>query len=177
VAEWKWFGHPGHLCVSDHCRFHLTTQVGHYLVSTVGEYVPPAIAQDILAECRGKPLEGIGDAREADWMRKFGFEELGLDRTYETMVFPAGKPCHTRKCNCGMPDILQPNVDMEGYRTAPGATLGHYALCRKWQDEPAAKAEDTTTVEEAQDGFRALMDEILEEEDPYKSAWEPGDDD
>lgn len=159
MSEWRWFGHPGHLCVAHYCRFHLTTLVGHYLVSTVGEYLPPPLVQDILANCRNNPLEGQGDAREDDWMRKFGFEEVGYGRIYETMVFPAGEPCHNRNCNCGLPEILHPEVDMEGYLTPAAATLGHYELCRKWENEPETE-EETRTGKEVREQLHEAAEEI-----------------
>ena len=58
--EWIWMPHPGHFFMSDRCAFHLTTYVGKYIVSTVGEL-------------RGE-LE---------------FTEIGCDRLYETKVFEA----------------------------------------------------------------------------------------
>ena len=35
--NWKWFGSPGHFNGGAWCRFHLCTQVGKYVISTVGE--------------------------------------------------------------------------------------------------------------------------------------------
>ena len=172
IPEWRWFGHVGHLCVGSHCRFHLTTQVGDYLVSTLGEYVPPAAVQEILAQCRNKPLEGVGEAREADWMRKFGFEEVGYNRVYESMVFPAGEPCHTRTCGCGLPEILFPEVDNAGYMTPAAATLGHYELCHKWESEAPVPKEETHTPEEGRKLFRESMEELRDELDPFRSGWE-----
>jgi len=62
-GSWIWMphvGHVGHLVVGYYCQFHLTTEVGGYIVSTVGEYPPKA--------------EG-------------NFEEIAPGCTYETMVF------------------------------------------------------------------------------------------
>ncbi len=133
-TEWKWFGSPAHFICSFDCRFHLATLVGdgEYIVSTVGEYLPDSNVRDILAESRGKPIEGRGDARRADWMQKFGYEEIGLDRTYETMVFKAGEVCKVEGCGCGLPSISGQELDFNGYNTAGDATKGHYALCEKW---------------------------------------------
>lgn len=131
-GEWTWFGHPGHFICADDCRFHLATLVGDYLVSTVGEYVPDSQVQQIYADVRGIALEGRGDERESDWLRKNGFEELGFGRTYETMVFLAGEPCDSAECGCGLPTIDGEDKDMEGYNKAGDATRGHYAMCQKW---------------------------------------------
>jgi hypothetical protein len=46
----RWFGHAGHFICAEWCRFHLCTQVGPYLISTVGEYVPDAPVREILAQ-------------------------------------------------------------------------------------------------------------------------------
>jgi hypothetical protein len=128
--EWKWFGNAGHLIVGQDCRFHLCTQVGSWLVSTVGEYLPDSPVREILAESRGIQLEGRGDDRRYDWMRKAGYEEIGYGRKYETMVFRAGSPCD---CGCGMPTPDDwGDVDMDGYNDAPAATAGHMALCEKY---------------------------------------------
>lgn len=174
MTEWRWFGHVGHLCVGAWCRFHLTTHVGAYLVSTLGEYVPDAPIREILAQCRNIELEGVGDERLNSWMRQAGFEELGMDRIYESMVFPAGKPCHSRNCGCGLPEILFPDVEMAGYLTPAAATLGHYELCHKWESEEAA--EDTHTPEEGREKLREVAEELQDATDQiWGEAWEPED--
>ena len=37
-SEWKWFGYPMHFICGRKCIFHLGTQVGQYVISTVAEY-------------------------------------------------------------------------------------------------------------------------------------------
>ena len=69
-SEWKWYGNAGHFICGHLCRFHLTTEVGRYLVSTVGEYISPM-------------------TNEVD--------EVGCGRKYETMVF---KVIDHRDCGC-----------------------------------------------------------------------------
>jgi hypothetical protein len=138
-SEWRWFGSAGHLIVAIDCRFHLCTQVGDYLVSTVGEYFPDEAVREILAQTRGVALEGQGDYRRADYMKKVGFEEIGYGRTYETMVFrTTGDVCAVPGCGCGLPKVDWREVDTDGYTTAGAATLGHMALCRKYAREDAA---------------------------------------
>ncbi len=132
--QWKWFGHAGHFICSRWCQFHLCTQVGQHLISTVGEYVPPESSREISAECRGIKLEGRGDARLADWMKKVGFEEIGCGRTYETMVFRFEGVCESEDCGCGLPDIVPNELDLEGYNDAKSATDGHYAMCLRWEN-------------------------------------------
>lgn len=128
--EWRWFGHVGHLIVGHDCRFHLCTLIGDYLVSTVGEYLPDEGVREIFAETKGVVLEGRGDERRADYMRKVGYKEIGAGRLYETMVFRAGEPCTDPSCNCGLPALADAmELDADGYNDAGSATRGHYAMC------------------------------------------------
>jgi hypothetical protein len=106
VRDWKWFGTPGHLIVAASCRFHLCTQVGKYLVSTVGEYYPD--------RNQTKP------------------EEIGCDRLYETMVFEAGEPCAAKGCGCGLPDISGRDLECAGYNRRGDANEGHLKMCEKY---------------------------------------------
>ena len=138
--EWEWFGIAGHLIVGSDCQFHLTTRVGSALVSTVGEYLPDEGSREIAARSKGITLEGRGDMRRADFMKKVGWLEIGLDRTYETMVFPLGdEVCQTKDCNCGMPVVTDwTELDMEGYNSRGDAQRGHYVMCERWAQESAA---------------------------------------
>lgn len=137
--EWEWFGKAAHFICGEDCRFHLATKVGRVLVSTVGEYLPDVGVREVLAESRGVVLEGMGDARRADFMRKLGYEPIGFQRKYETMVFRAGSPCGG-ECGCGVPQLGDPReLDFAGYNSAADATRGHMALCAKWAEEQDAK--------------------------------------
>ena len=132
-AAWRWFGHPGHLIVASECRFHLCTQIGDYLISTVGEWFPDEPVREIFAQSRGITLTGRGDARRADYLKKVGFEPVGAERLFETMVFRTiGTVCEDPACGCGLPQIDPTELDMQGYNTAGAATIGHLDLCRKW---------------------------------------------
>ena len=100
---WKWFGTAGHLCVSDYCRFHLATEIGDYLISTVGEYFR-------------------NDDNE--------MTEIGLGRNYETMVFLlTDEVCD---CGCGMrvPDLSE--IEMIPANTRMEANENHRDLCLKY---------------------------------------------
>lgn len=98
---WKWYGRPGHFCGSADCRFHLTTQVGPYLVSTVGDYRLPG-------ECT---RTNLGPNPEDD---------------YETMVFRVSGTC---ECGCGRPDHNGQELKANWHTSALSAEAGHYALC------------------------------------------------
>lgn len=127
--NWVWMPHPGHLIVGQDCRFHLSTYVGRFLVSTVGEYLPDSGTREILAKSRGIVLEGIGDYRRADYMKKIGYETIGYERLYETMVFKAIK--HKGNC-CDWRQESGSELDFEGYNESKEATKGHMKMCLKW---------------------------------------------
>lgn len=140
--EWRWFGTAGHFICGPWCRFHLCTQVGPWLVSTVGQLWPERSSREIQAEIHDpKWLEENGhlkgDAFDAAYMKRFGFNEVGCHRKFETMVFRAGTPCTVPECNCGMPEIDGKELDMEAYNEAGAATDGHMAMCEKWAEEAA----------------------------------------
>lgn len=130
-SEWKWFGSPAHFICALDCRFHMATEIGEYLVSTVGEYLPDSAVREILAKSRGIELEGKGDARRADWMKKYGYEKLGVTGYYETMVFRIrpGSHCKKEDCMCGMPEIIADSLAMDRYDTSGEARQGHLELC------------------------------------------------
>ena len=103
--------------------------MGKYLVSTVGEYLPDASLREILAETRGVILTGKGEVREADYLEKIGFEEVGASRKFETMVFLAGNRC---KCGCGLPEHNGTELDFKGYNETKDAAKGHMTMCERW---------------------------------------------
>jgi hypothetical protein len=140
-ADWQWFGDAGHFICGHDCRFHLCTLVGDHLVSTVGKYLPDESVREIFAKSRGVTLTGMGDERRAQYMHEIGYEEIGCDRTYETMVFRAGEPCTVADCGCGLPKITGHELDSGGYNDAGAATRGHMAMCEKWA--AIASATDT----------------------------------
>ena len=76
-----------------------------------------------------------GDALENAYLYYFGYEELGINRTYETMVFKAIKQ-EDPACQCC--PWLQSGSDLycDGYNDAVAAFQGHIATCRKFQEEP-----------------------------------------
>ena len=124
---WKYFGNPGHFICARWCRYHLCTQVGPFLVSTVGEFVHPR---------HGKGSEIL----EAKWLKdNWPGEEIGCDRKYETMVFEAGTPCEAEGCDCGLPSPADlSELDVAGYNVPGDAARGHHEMCLKWADRSLA---------------------------------------
>ena len=124
-----WMPHAGHFICANHCRFHLNTYVNGYIISTVGEYVPDSAVRKIARETRGRPTDLQGDAEEDE----FGFEQLGNNRTYETMVFKARKSDY----RCCPYEMAVPNeLDFQGYLDSGAAYKGHLAMVKKWQKKP-----------------------------------------
>ena len=130
--EWIWMGHAGHFILGDMCRFRLNTYVGKYIVSTVGEYVPDSQVRNILVKSRENRQLPKGDVGEAEYIKKYKCEELGVGRKYETMVFKSRKS--KNKC-CPFEIIVSEEVDFSGYNSAEEATKGHLELCEKWSKE------------------------------------------
>jgi hypothetical protein len=119
-SEWRWFGNPGHFICSRWCRFHLCTQVGEYLVSTVGEYV-------------SLRNSGGSERKEAKYLDKHPLgEEIGCDRFFETMVFKCGEVCSCAECGCGLPTHDGGEVDFRPANSRKSAAEIHMAMCRKW---------------------------------------------
>lgn len=128
AKDWIWMPHPGHFICAFDCRFRLNTYVNGYIVSTVGELFPNESGREIEARLRGIKLKGMGDERAADYFRKIGFENIGLGRKYETMVFKAKKS----KEKCCPWRMVSGELDFEGYNNAGAAYKGHLKFCRKW---------------------------------------------
>ena len=128
--SWVWMPHPAHFICASYWKFFLATYVGGYIVTTVGEMLPDAPVREIIAESRGVALKGQGDARLADYMKKIGYEDLGYERKYETMVFKAMVRVDPNQC---CPFVIDgEEVDFSGYNDAVSAKNGHYLLCEKW---------------------------------------------
>jgi hypothetical protein len=121
AEKWEWFGMAGHFICGRWCRFHLTTRVGKFLVSTVGLYVHP------------RRSNGREDT-EAEWLAQNPRgEQIGADRFYETMVFLAGERCREKNCGCGQPRIAGgQSLDFLPADDAGEANKNHRKLCKKW---------------------------------------------
>lgn len=102
----RYLGMPGHFIGASRCVWHMTTIVGPYLVSTVGDYRP------------------VNEEKSTN---------IGLNRKYETMVFRAGAACARPECGCGVPDHDGHGIDFAPYNTAGEAQTGHEAMVAKYE--------------------------------------------
>jgi hypothetical protein len=136
ASKWKWFGHAAHLIVGSDCRFHMATLIGKYMISTVGEYWPDRQVREIHAkvhdpEWLSENQHRRGDDFDSAYMQRFGYETIGCDRKYETMVFNVhpGEEC---KCGCGLPQMDYSEIDASVANEAKAAREGHMKLCAKY---------------------------------------------
>lgn len=133
----QWYGKAAHFIGGNHCRFHMATKVGGYIVSTIGELWWERSSREIHAQISDPKWSADnrqrkGDDFDAAYFKRFGYETIGCDRKYETMVFVAGPPCKSEECNCGVPRISGSELDFGAYNTAGEATAGHMRLVKKW---------------------------------------------
>lgn len=133
-SKWVWMPHPGHFICCMSCQFILNTYVGKYIVSTVGEYWAERAVREIHAETYDKEwlVENKhlrGDNFDRAYMEKFGYQTVGYDRLYETMVFKAKKSKY--EC-CPWEQVGGKDIDFAGYNDAGDAYKGHLKMCEKW---------------------------------------------
>lgn len=109
IEEWKWFGMAGHFICSDDCLHHLCTQIGKYIISTVGNYRP-----------------------HYKWIveKLPEMKEIGYERKFETYVFRTIKGFCS--CGCGIPNIDTSEIDSLFANEIKEADEKHMILCRKY---------------------------------------------
>lgn len=110
-TEWP---RTSHFIGAESCRFGKSTLVGKYVVSSVGEYAP-------------RDHGGCG------------FEPIGCNRLYETMVFKTtGRFCRTKGCPCGgIPDIIPRELDFAAANTREECLANHKRIVAKWRRKRA----------------------------------------
>lgn len=101
ISGWHWIGYAAHFSGSRRCQFHLSTIVGKYVVSTIGEYYPIGATKP---ECLGNEGE-----------------------LYETQVFKYDGFC---ECGCGIPSIIPMELTSRRYSLPSQANAGHMKLCQ-----------------------------------------------
>lgn len=137
--KWIWMPHAGHFILGSCCRFHLSTYVNGYIVSTVGELWNERGVREIHAGVfdriwltANRHLRG--DYFDHAYFKRFGYEEIGCDRKYETMVFKAKKS----KQKCCPYQMTTGEKDFQGYNSPEGAYLGHLKMCRKYNNKKSS---------------------------------------
>lgn len=101
-SEWKWYGYAGHFIGGKSCAYHLSTRIGGYLVSTVGDYYSHNGVRTTLGASK--------------------------DSWFETMVFPCAgeEPTGDPIINDWS------SIDGERYAESLDAENGHYRYCKKY---------------------------------------------
>jgi hypothetical protein len=110
--NWRWFGraHPDHTPLYKLCRFHLTTHIGPWVISTVGDYHS---LYDIAKDA--------GDSKACP---------LYSDETmYETKVFVTGA---VDPSGDHLPRAQGEPVASHRCHTPGEANRAHYRLCYEW---------------------------------------------
>ena len=137
-SDWIWYGSAGHFICGQWCRFHLTTEVGPWVISTVGAYVHPRHSQG-------------SEQIDAQWVHdNWPGEDIGYNRKFETAVFRVAGYCNHKGCNCGVPIHDGRELELRGYNSFEEANRGHLAMCEKW----AAISEFDVPRTGAGDGLR-----------------------
>lgn len=126
--------HAAHLIVGRWCAFHLATALPNgYLVSTVGEYRPSFSRRHmdrIIATGSREPLQARADDEPCE---EIGLGSPGRPALYETMVFRSVRD--ESKC-CPFRQESGEDLECARYSTADEATVGHEAMCQKWEAMP-----------------------------------------
>ncbi len=79
--QWRYTGSAGHWIMGRYCRWHLRTEIGSFLVSTVGEAPDRTLSRPDKEVLVTTGIEG---------------------ETYETMTFPLSLDrCMSAECDCG----------------------------------------------------------------------------
>lgn len=136
-VERKQYTVAAHYILGDRCLFHLATSVGQYLISTVGELWSERPSRVLYAKVHDAAWYDahvtLKDAAfDKAYMQRFGFESVGYNRLYETMVFRLTGYC---LCGCGRPEHNSKELDFAPYNDRKAATTGHERLVRKWEKQ------------------------------------------
>lgn len=119
-SEWKWYGNAAHFICGKWCRFHMATEVGPWLISTVGEMVHPSDS-------------GAHERTEEEYLDKNPLgKEVGYGRLFETYVFEITGHCTDGKCGCGLPIFDGCETEGRGSNTRADATRIHREMCEKY---------------------------------------------
>lgn len=138
--KWVWLPHPAHYICSDKCEFVMATKVGRYIISTVGQYWPERAVREIHARIHDPKWHAEnnnlkGDRYDYEYKKRFGYEEIGYQRKFETMVFPSKKMPEGGCEACPYTIKSGRNIDEEHYNEAKDAYKGHMKMCVKYANK------------------------------------------
>lgn len=137
-SDWVWMPHAAHFILGPQCQFILATYLGNgYIVSTVGELWPDRAVRQIHAkvfdpEWHKENNHRMGDDYDHAYRQRFGFEEIGYHRKYETIVF---KAMESEESCCPWQIIVSDDVDYDGSNDARSARENHMIMCERWSHE------------------------------------------
>lgn len=103
--DWKWLGYAGHFCQCYKCKFSLATEIGDFLVSTIGDMHNDFYDDDPIT---------IG----------------GEGSFYETMVFSLKDEYYHDDSGCRVPDYCD-CIQSEYYMDSVHAREGHMKICKQ----------------------------------------------
>ena len=113
-SQWEWNGYASHFICAERCLFRMSTVVGDFIISSVGDYRQGG---------SDTPMKPIG---------------AGENAFFETYVFARGKRC---ACGCGEYRIAD-GCELDGVRTAKADACRktHMEYCRRYAAMSAAAA-------------------------------------
>ena len=116
--EWTWYGQAKHFIGAANCDFHLATQIGDVIISTVGGYRP------FLSYTKQTLLALDIDPEDA-----YKYQDIGHNRKHETMTFKA----KIAECDCCDWEADTSNILdwYDEYNDARSARIGHMEICKK----------------------------------------------
>jgi len=132
--------HAAHFIGADSCMFRMATEVGGFIVSTVGQYWPDRPVREVIARSRGIIIEGRGDDFDRKYMEKIGFEEIGHNRLFETYVF-FSKP-KKPECGCAFEVDGYSEIDSLPANDPQQAYENHLMMCDKWSKQSVKSARE-----------------------------------
>lgn len=134
----KWYGYAGHFIGGKRCAFHLSTNTGKHLISTVGHYLPK----------NNDDMVNIGAGRE-DYFETYVFVCDGEDKD-------------------GNPNVTEwLEIDGERYADSLSAEKGHYKYLEKYSVQNVS-AELIRVIELAEEALSQWVSATGGQYDPVK---------
>lgn len=115
TSDWIWMPCPGHFCAANECRFFLCTYVNNHIISTVGEYCPAYLDNEVYQDLGPLPdskyevsvwkavdsdmdccpkIANIDEGEE--WMERFKTREEAFQKHIKLCYCAGGKKSKSR---------------------------------------------------------------------------------